>query len=396
MAHPGRDQALDNDDAGGARHRDVSAGVSYGRLRTLKSQIMRWDIFCRVVDNFGDAGVCWRLATNLHDRGEQVTLWIDQIHVLEQLAPEAVQSGIQIKPWPPAQSSFSAIDIPDVVIEAFACDPPSAYIEAMAERAVVGNPPVWINLEYLSAESWIDTHHGMPSPHPRYPLIKHFYFPGFSAESGGLLRGSQKHQPRDQTLAARHTNAPCRIFFFGYEQPALADWLLALSDTIVSMPPCPAYEQAVSASFKIPASVDLVSLPFVPQPAFDSVLSEHDLLFVRGEDSFVRAQWAGKPVFWQIYPQANGVHLDKLKAFYALYLNPALVDESARATLLNFLLAWNGAGDPSICGRLWPEIMKMLPMLQANAENWRHKCLQQDDLITRLQAFVTNLVKCRV
>lgn len=354
---------------------------------------MRWHIFCRVVDNFGDAGVCWRLATHLVDYGERVTLWIDQIHVLEQLAPEAVQSGIQLKPWPSVQTRFSAIDIPDVVIEAFACDPPAAYIEAMAERAVAGTPPVWINLEYLSAEPWIDTHHGMPSPHPRHPLVKHFYFPGFSSGSGGLLRGSQQHQARDSIPATRPSPSPCRIFLFSYEQPALADWLSALNNATVSMPPCPAYDQAVLASLNIPTSVDLVSLPFVPQSEFDSVLAEHDLLFVRGEDSFVRAQWAGKPVFWQIYPQAEGVHLDKLEAFYALYLDPALIDRNARATLLNFLLAWNGAGNPSICGQLWSEIMKMLPMLQANAENWRYKCLQQDDLVTRLRAFVTNLVK---
>ncbi|HET9045379.1 MAG TPA: elongation factor P maturation arginine rhamnosyltransferase EarP, partial [Casimicrobiaceae bacterium] len=38
----------------------------------------RWDVFCKVVDNFGDAGVCWRLARQLvaeHDLA--VTLWID-------------------------------------------------------------------------------------------------------------------------------------------------------------------------------------------------------------------------------------------------------------------------------------------------------------------------------
>jgi hypothetical protein len=23
---------------------------------------LHWDIFCRVIDNFGDIGVCWRLA----------------------------------------------------------------------------------------------------------------------------------------------------------------------------------------------------------------------------------------------------------------------------------------------------------------------------------------------
>ena len=37
-----------------------------------------WDVFCRVVDNYGDAAVCWRLARQLADEhGARVRLWID-------------------------------------------------------------------------------------------------------------------------------------------------------------------------------------------------------------------------------------------------------------------------------------------------------------------------------
>ena len=39
-----------------------------------------WDIFCSVVDNFGDIGVCWRLARRLSaGLGQQVRLWVDDL-----------------------------------------------------------------------------------------------------------------------------------------------------------------------------------------------------------------------------------------------------------------------------------------------------------------------------
>ena len=48
----------------------------------------RWDVFCRVVDNYGDAGVCWRLARQLAiEHGCDVTLWIDRLETLARFQP---------------------------------------------------------------------------------------------------------------------------------------------------------------------------------------------------------------------------------------------------------------------------------------------------------------------
>ncbi|MBY0444112.1 MAG: elongation factor P maturation arginine rhamnosyltransferase EarP, partial [Burkholderiales bacterium] len=39
---------------------------------------VRWDIFCRVIDNYGDIGVCWRLARQLSfEHGFAVRLMVD-------------------------------------------------------------------------------------------------------------------------------------------------------------------------------------------------------------------------------------------------------------------------------------------------------------------------------
>src|SRR5690606_2488281 len=119
----------------------------------------RWDIFCRVVDNFGDIGVCWRLARQLsHEYGLAIRLWVDDLESTQRLLPEVdtvlpVQKvdGIAIHHWKP-EFSFDAVA--DVVIEAFACELPDIYLREMAEAR-----PIWLNLEYLSAESWVEEYH---------------------------------------------------------------------------------------------------------------------------------------------------------------------------------------------------------------------------------------------
>ena len=161
---------------------------------------LRWDIFCRVVDNFGDAGVSWRLARQLaHEHGIAVTLWIDDVASLARFVPgvredAADQGACGVRVRALATIEPSVFTLPDVVVEAFGCGLPEAYLRAMAERA---KPPVWIVLEYLSAEPWIDASHGLPSRHPRLPLTRWFWFPGFTAKTGGVLREAGLLEARD-------------------------------------------------------------------------------------------------------------------------------------------------------------------------------------------------------
>ena len=143
----------------------------------------RWDIFCTVIDNFGDIGVCWRLAKQLaHEHGKTVRLWVDDLVSFSCIAPQVVPAvqrqvfqQVEICLW---STLPKAVEPADVVIEAFACELPEVYVTAMLQMA---KQPVWINLEYLSAESWVAQYHGLPSPHPRLPLSKTFFFPGFVA-----------------------------------------------------------------------------------------------------------------------------------------------------------------------------------------------------------------------
>jgi len=153
----------------------------------------RWDIFCSVVDNYGDAGVAWRLARQLvAEYRRAVRLFVDAMPVLARIAPDVDPSrerqrarGVDIVRWHGADVPMPPTAPGEVVIEAFGCGLPASYLGAMIALAA---QPAWINLEYLSAESWIEGNHALASRHPRLPLQRHFYFPGFTPQSGGLLR----------------------------------------------------------------------------------------------------------------------------------------------------------------------------------------------------------------
>lgn len=299
---------------------------------------LRWDLFCRVVDNHGDAGVCWRLAADLAARGQAVRLVIDDASPLAWMAP-AGAPGVQVQPW------TGDGEPGDVVIEAFGCDPPPAFVQAMAARP---RPPLWINLEYLSAEDWVERAHGLPSPQ-RNDLTKWFLFPGFTERTAGLLREPGLLQRREAFdgrawLAARGWAAapPERVvLLFGYANamlPALcAD--LAAAPTLLLLPPGPA--QAALAGQPLPPGLRTLPLPFVSQADFDHLLWSADLNLVRGEDSLVRALWAGPPFVWQAYPQHDGAHHAKVEALLARAALPAPVAALWRA--------WNGSP-----GAAWP------------------------------------------
>ena len=381
---------------------------------------LTWDLFCRIIDNHGDLGVCWRLSRRLAALGQQVRLWVDDAAALSWMAPLG-DPAVQVMPWrDPAPDESPG----EVVVEAFGCNPPPAFVARMAARSV---PPVWINLEYLSAEPYAERCHGLASPQQSGPgagLMKWFFYPGFTAATGGLLRedslgGDGAHLNAEAWLASIGITpwpGAQRISLFCYEQPALAGWLArwqagadgpeAGEDRSEPAPPAmrphltqllvtpgPAAQQ-VSAllgtsigpgSLWGGGSLQVHGLPWLTQTDFDRLLASCDLNHVRGEDSLVRALWARKPFVWQLYPQADEARLPKLEAFLDLYLRGAAPDLD-RALRRRFR-HWNGAA----CAP--PEPAPATDPWAVHASAWAH-CLegQQDelgDLGRRLCRFVT-------
>ncbi|MFZ3185888.1 MAG: elongation factor P maturation arginine rhamnosyltransferase EarP [Pseudomonas sp.] len=371
-----------------------------------------WDIFCSVVDNYGDIGVTWRLARQLvAEQDFAVRLWVDDLAAFCRVCPAAdeqaaaqLQQGVEVRRW---CADWSPVEAADVVIEAFACQLPAAYIVAMAARA---RPSLWLNLEYLSAEDWVGGCHGLPSLQSK-GLQKFFFFPGFTSDTGGLLREAgllERRRAFQQDLQARQSflqglgvvpRADARLMsLFAYENLSLASWLDVLA---ADAQPCHLLvpegrivndllrwlqlDALAVGTVLVRGSLTVQVLPFVSQDDYDRLLWSCDFNAVRGEDSFVRAQWAGRPLLWQLYPQPEDAHLDKLEAFLALYteaLSPA-----ATAALLAQWRAWNsGAG----MGESWRALLEVWPELTAHAQSWCSQQAAQTDLAAALAQFYRN------
>lgn len=358
-----------------------------------------WDLFCRVIDYYGDAGVCWRLARALVEHGQgPVRLWIDVPAVLQKLVPQARPGecceGVQIEAWgndDPRLTQPDPKEIAQVVIGAFACEPPPGYRQAMAHSR-----PVWINLEYLSAEEWVGGHHRLGSPKPD-GLVEHFFFPGFDDATGGLLReaglATQRRNfgPAEQasflaSLGVELQPSVRRALLFCYPEADARSLLDAFARQPepwqVLLP-----EGIAPGLAEHPAALPI---PFVPQRDFDLLLWSCDLNFIRGEDSLVRALWAGKPLVWQAYRQEDNARLPKLAAFLARFHQDAALPPPVWASWQALHACWNG--DPAVSDRPLTgplsEMLSALPELTAGAHRWRDKMEDKPDLVARLVEFV--------
>ena len=372
-----------------------------------------WDIFCTVVDNYGDIGVTWRLARQLaSEHGRTVRLWVDDLESLRRIAPgldpaldTQMHRGVQICRW---TSSAPDAGPADAVIEAFACHLSEAYVAAMASQEP---KPAWINLEYLSAQGWVAQSHALPSPHPRLALTKFFFFPGFTDKTGGLLRERDLIVRRDafqrdaaaqaafwNTLGVPPRAAgEIRVSLFSYANPAIASLLQAWSDAgqrvTCLFPEGPALE-SIEVYFGTRGtrhfargSLALYVLPFVEQDDYDKLLWACDVNFVRGEDSFLRAQWAARPFVWHIYPQQDDAHWPKLEAFLDLYT--ARLDPRSTARIKYLWHAWNRG---AAAGAAWRDFVGGRAELQRHSAAWAQSQAIGSGLAENLAKFCDNLL----
>lgn len=349
-----------------------------------------WDIFCTVIDNHGDLGVCWRLSRQLRDAGHRVRLWVDDASALAWMAPTATnqqEQGIEVHAWALASDADTLAQLPpaDVWVEAFGCDIPEIFVaHGVATRR---QPPAWINLEYLSAEDWVPRMHGLPSPvmtGPAKGWSKRFFFPGFTQGTGGLLRETNllTRQQSFDRHAWRQQHAPklaadgLLISLFCYEPAALSPLLRQLVGTphhllVTPGRPLAAMQHALKGMTEPP---NWSALPYTDQNGFDEMLWACDLNFVRGEDSLVRALWAGQPFVWHIYPQHDKAHHAKLDAFLDWLQAPPGLREAH--------WAWNGLKEAA------------LPLLQAcELAHWKQAVRNASERLNAQRSLASQLIE---
>ena len=359
-----------------------------------------WDIFCNVIDNWGDIGVCWRLTQQLSQQGIFVRLWVDDAKALSWMQSPS-DFPVQIIHW----TKTTPCTIPgQAFIEAFGCHAPDNFLQKVAKQQC---PSVWINLEYLSAQNNIDLLHGLPSLQqygPAKGLTRWFFYPGFTSKTGGLLRESTL-DAQQNIFNAEHwlqqTFTPIipqaqRISLFCYPNQALPEllqqWAQSSSPIHLLATPGHTTQQINALNLSSTTTSDtpntthhhnlsITRLPYLSQKNFDHLLWSCDLNIVRGEDSWIRALWAKKPLIWQPYTQEDGEHLNKLRAFMALIPN-------APQAWQQFQLDWSLQTPPR-----WKDLSNTLPQTAAALAHRRKQLQQMPDLCTSLVTFVNQKYK---
>lgn len=366
-----------------------------------------WDIFCQVIDNWGDAGVCWRLCKQLSQNDIVPRLWIDDPSPLVWMDAQALlpdSSPVQIVHW---QEPLPEIYAGEALIEAFGCHAPEHFLQRIAAQPV---QPVWINLEYLSAQPYAQECHGLASPQqigPAKGLTRWFYYPGFTAQTGGLLREPQLANAPihfDSQAWFKQIGIPVNdhtllVSLFCYANQALPhlvnQWLESSTPVHVLVTPgastqamqsaCQVLELPVKKPpfdrFAAPITTQcgnlaVTWLPYLTQSDFDHLLWSCDLNLVRGEDSWIRAIWAGKPFIWQPYIQEDFEHIHKLDAF---------IEHVPQATSawMEFERQWCRQENTN-----WHDLLLSLPATQKSLEQLRMQLCKQPDLVSTLIKFV--------
>lgn len=340
---------------------------------------MRIGIVCKVIDNFGDAGFALRLAKAFAVKGHSVTLFHDSSSTFDALYPER---DIQALRLVDASLGLHQSDIPqrfDLLLEPFGSSSEQTNNRFdLWLKAAHHNTP-WLLIDYLSSEDWVENFHLNNSVDPKSGHITTYFYPGFNSKTGGLihcdypvdLRGCQgeSEEGGPKLFVFAYSNAPVLDLLINCEtannagakiQIGLSNWEWPKGET--------------TAQFQC-----MTPLPFCPQSEFDNLLANYDVLFVRGEDSFVRAQLAGKPFIWQIYATPDNAHATKLASFFHLYSQGLGVD--CATALWNCWCSWNRLSDFTDFSASWNILNSHWPELRTHAKTWQKKLFDGPELV---------------
>ena len=290
------------------------------------------DIFCNVIDNFGDAGVVYRFAKELKKKEEQkkIRIFLNRYDEFAAINPKIdINKNSQLIDgifYLLRESSDLENIIPAVIIiETFGCDINELYLEKINKKTAI------LNLEYLSAESWVEDYHKMQSFTSNPNIKKYFFMPGFTEKTGGLIINSDKKEKSRDILKEYYSGELENkkigtIFSYEHNFENLIEDIFKLKNQYLLL----IMGEKSKESFKISIDKEFIQLeegyfkkdnleilfmPFVTQEKYDEIISVTDFNFVRGEESLARAALSGIPFIWHAYLQEDMVHMDKVEAF---------------------------------------------------------------------------------
>lgn len=340
---------------------------------------MRIAIVCKVIDNFGDAGFCLRLAKALATQNHRVFLLHDHPATLQLLYPRTEFDHLNLVEASAPDFDPRQFDSLDLIIEPFGTSSEQTQHRfELGLKAIYKSTP-WLVVDYLSAEDWVESFHLNQAVDPATGHRSTLFYPGFNARTGGLIHCDLPANLQHRSATGSPTTE--RIFVFAYPNAPLKQ--LAQGCEQANHNGANWHIDCAGSTTHEPESNSLVKhIGFRPQSEFDDLLSKYDLLFVRGEDSFVRAQLAGKPMVWQIYPTEDNAHQVKLKQFFSLYC--AELEPRAALALWRCWQAWNRTDEQLNMADCWIDLLAYMPTLKTHALGWQHRLLNGPELVSEI------------
>lgn len=308
----------------------------------IKCFSMEITVLCKVVDNFGDIGVVFRLCRALSElkKNLEIRLVVSNLDSFAKISKgiDSTKTFQEFRGWKVFDWNDNALckkefskNPPEFILECFQCGRPEWLEELLFSPQFNLNVQI-VNVEYLTAESWADDFHLLKSGTRSAKIKKINFMPGFTKKTGGLILDknfmyclSEKKfalnlvkQNLYKKILSEDFSDSFKILIFSY--PKNFDFLASaikefsfLKKIIVFVASGAGADSAKISLKKF--KVDFVCLPFMQQEVWDAFLSLMDFSFVRGEDSFSRCCLFGNPFIWNIYPQEEEFHIVKLNAF---------------------------------------------------------------------------------
>lgn len=317
-------------------------------------ELNKLDIFCEIIDNYGDIGVVYRVAKEFKklDNNIKIRVFLNRLDEFLKINNKAKNQDFQIIDsieyitFSYLEKNSSTLGTSDIIIESFGCNIPDSYMEK-----AYYNSKLLINLEYLSGEDWIEDFHLQKSNLGKGSLEKIFFMPGFTEKSGGVIIDSNYLDIMDKVQ--KNKNFYVNKFLgeidddviigtiFSYEknfEPLLQE-LQKIDKKILLLILGEKSQQSILEFFKKNlieclgnsikyGKIDIRFMNFLTQEEYEELINISDFNFVRGEDSFIRAVLTGKPYIWHIYCQDDFIHLDKLDSFLEKYARVISADKN--------------------------------------------------------------------
>ena len=300
------------------------------------------DVFCDVIDNFGDAGVCLRLCRDFSKKNFEVRLFCNNVNILNKITNSEDESNrfLSLFPWSEKMHNYEPSE---VIIQAFSVRLSEEIIKKIKQKK-----SLVVNLEYLTAEKFAENCHKLPSYSDG--IESYFFFPGFTKKTGGVVI----EENLLKKIKSKKNNFNNQITLFSYENNKVKTVITLLNKknfilNIFDGKGLNNFNNLFKLNLKAGDSLKLNNLeikvlPMVSQDEYDSYLINSGLNLVRGEDSIVRAMLTGNPFLWHIYPQKENAHETKINALFDR-MSEICSDKEAVEKLRQITLSYNGFSD---------------------------------------------------